>query len=265
MTATSNKTKKTDTTYSVPGLERGLAILEFLAEHPEGKSQNEIAEELHCPSASVFRMTLSLEKAGYLVRNPKTKAFRHTMKMLMLGQKAISEIDLVGNSLPTMRKLRDALHDTVALGVLNEMEIIVLESVLGSHLFRFSLTAGHRIGLHASAPGKAILGFLPEDQRDRTIQNIKFVKYNDHTITTAKAFQQELASVREKGYSVDRGEEYASIYCLGSPIFDRNGYPIAAIWVTGPDNRVKPSQYPSIGEQVRDGALEISRILGYQG
>jgi DNA-binding IclR family transcriptional regulator len=239
--------------------------LEFLAEHPEGKSQNEIAEELHCPSASVFRMTLSLEKAGYLVRNPKTKAFRHTMKMLMLGQKAISEIDLVGNSLPTMRKLRDALHDTVALGVLNEMEIIVLESVLGSHLFRFSLTAGHRIGLHASAPGKAILGFLPEDQRDRTIQSIKFVRYNDHTITTAKAFQQELASVREKGYSVDRGEEYASIYCLGAPIFDRNGYPIAAIWVTGPDNRVKPSQYPSIGEQIRDGALEISRILGYQG
>lgn len=265
MTATNSKKKKTDTTYSVPGLERGLAILEFLAEHPEGKTQNEIAEELKCPSASVFRMTLSLEKAGYLVRNPQTKAFRHTMKMLMLGQKAISEIDLVGNSLPTLRKLRDALHDTVALGVLNEMEIIVLESVLGSHLFRFSLTAGHRIGLHASAPGKAILGFLPEDQRDRTIQNIKFVKYNDHTITTSKAFQQELASVRDKGYSVDRGEEYASIYCLGAPIFDRNGYPIAAIWVTGPDNRVKPSQYPSIGEQIRDGALEISRILGYQG
>jgi DNA-binding IclR family transcriptional regulator len=265
MTATNSKKIKPDTTYSVPGLERGLAILEFLAEHPEGKSQNEIAEELHCPSASVFRMTLSLEKAGYLVRNPKTKAFRHTMKMLMLGQKAISEIDLVGNSLPTMRKLRDALHDTVALGVLNEMEIIVLESVLGSHLFRFSLTAGHRIGLHASAPGKAILGLLPEDQRERTVQNIKFVKYNEHTITTVKAFQQELASVREKGYSVDRGEEYASIYCLGAPIFDRNGYPIAAIWVTGPDNRVKPSQYPSIGEQIRDGALEISRILGYQG
>lgn len=265
MTTTNSKKKKTDTTYSVPGLERGLAILEFLAEHPEGKTQNEIAEELKCPSASVFRMTLSMEKAGYLVRNPQTKAFRHTMKMLMMGQKAISEIDLVGNTLPTMRKLRDALHDTVALGVLNEMEIIVLESVLGSHLFRFSLTAGHRIGLHASAPGKAILGFLPEDQRDRTIQNIKFVRYNDHTITTAKAFQQELASVREKGYSVDRGEEYASIYCLGAPIFDRNGYPIAAIWVTGPDNRVKPSQYPSIGEQIRDGALEISRILGYQG
>lgn len=265
MTATSSKKKKPDTTYSVPGLERGLAILEYLAEHPEGKTQNEIAEELKCPSASVFRMTLSLEKAGYLIRNPQTKAFRHTMKLLMLGQKAISEIDLVGNALPTMRKLRDALQDTVALGVLNAMEIIVLESVLGSHLFRFSLTAGHRIGLHASAPGKALLGFLPEDQRDRIIQNIKFVKYNNHTITSLKAFQQELATVREKGYSVDRGEEYAGIYCLGAPIFDRNGFPIAAIWVTGPDNRVTPSQYPSIGEQIRDGALEISRILGYQG
>jgi DNA-binding IclR family transcriptional regulator len=265
MTATNSKKKKTDTTYSVPGLERGLAILEYLAEHPEGKSQNEISEELKCPTASVFRMTLSLEKAGYLVRNPKTKAFRHTMKMLMLGQKAISEIDLVGNSLPTMRKLRDSLHDTVALGVLNELEIIVLESVLGSHLFRFSLTAGHRIGLHASAPGKAILGFLPEDQRNRIAKQINFVKYNENTISSLSAFQRELASVREKGYSVDRGEEYSSIYCLGAPIFDRNAYPVAAIWVTGPDNRVKPSQYPDIGEQMREGALEISRVLGYQG
>jgi DNA-binding IclR family transcriptional regulator len=91
------------------------------------------------------------------------------------------------------------------------------------------------------------------------------VKYNNHTITSLKAFQQELATVREKGYSIDRGEEYAGIYCLGAPIFDRNGFPIAAIWVTGPDNRVTPSQYPSIGEQIRDGALEISRMLGYQG
>lgn len=265
MTAINSKKKKTDTTYSVPGLERGLAILEYLAEHPEGKSQNEISEELKCPTASVFRMTLSLEKAGYLVRNSKTKAFRHTMKMLMLGQKAISEIDLVGNSLPVMRTLRDHLHDTVALGVLNETEIIVLESVLGSHLFRFSLTSGHRICLHASAPGKAILAFLPVDQRSRTLQRITFSKYNENTIISLSAFQRELASVREKGYSVDRGEEYSSIYCLGAPIFDRNAYPVAAIWVTGPDNRVKPSQYPSIGEQIREGALEISRVLGYQG
>lgn len=265
MTATNSKRAKTDTTYSVPGLERGLAILEYLAAHPEGKSQNEIAEELRCPTASVFRMTLSLEKAGYLVRNPKTKTFRHTLKMLMLGQKAISEIDLVGNALPVMRTLRDQLQDTVALGVLNETEIIVLESVLGSHLFRFSLTAGHRIVLHASAPGKAILGFLPEDQRNWTLQKMTFVKYNANTISSLKAFQRELARVLKKGYAVDRGEEYAGIYCLGAPIFDRYGYPIAAIWVTGPDNRVKPSQYPSIGEHVRDGALEISRILGYQG
>ena len=187
------------------------------------------------------------------------------MKMLMLGQKAISEIDLVGNSLPVMRTLRDHLHDTVALGVLNETEIIVLESVLGSHLFRFSLTSGHRICLHASAPGKAILAFLPVDQRSRTLQRITFSKYNEKTIISLSAFQRELASVREKGYSVDRGEEYSSIYCLGAPIFDRNAYPVAAIWVTGPDNRVKPSQYPSIGEQIREGALEISRVLGYQG
>lgn len=56
--------KKDDARYSAPSLERGLAILEYLAHHPNGKGQVEIAQALKCPVTSVFRITLSLEKAG---------------------------------------------------------------------------------------------------------------------------------------------------------------------------------------------------------
>ena len=248
---------------AVPGLARGLRVLEFLAEHPEGRTQKEIADGLGFPFSSVSRITLQLETAGYLRRDSQTKAFRHTMKMLMTGQRALAESDLVGTALPVMRRVRDALQDTVVLGVLNDKEIIVIESAVGTHLFKFQLNAGHRINIPASAPGKAIVAFLPEDQRDKLVRSLHFTRFNERTIATREAFIQELEVVRKAGYSIDRGEEYAGIYCLGAPILDRYGYPVATIWVTGPDKRVSPASYPEIGGHIRAGALEISRLLGY--
>lgn len=256
-------TSKKEASYSAPSLERGLKILEYLAHHPGGKGQVEIAQALKCPVSSVFRITLTLEKFGYLERDPETKVFRHTQKMLMLGQQALSESDLIGCALPVMRELRDELGDTLLIGVLNGTEIIVLEQALGSQLFRFSVNAGHRIRVHCSAPGKAIVAHLTEAQADHVIGQLDFKRFNENTITSAKAFRAELKKVKELGYAEDKGEEYAGIYCVGSTVFDRTGDPIASIWVTGPDMRVTPKMIPGIGRKIHDGAMRISRRMGY--
>ena len=251
--------------YSAPGLERGLAILEHLAHHPGGKGQVEIAHALKCPVSSVFRMTLTLEKLGYLERDPETKVFRHTQKMLMLGQQALSETDLIGCCMPVMRELRDELADTILVGVLNGPEVIVLEQALGSHLFRFSVNAGHRIRAYCSAPGKAIIAHLPEKRREEVIAQTEFVRFNANTIAAPDAFRKELQKVLRRGYAEDKGEEYAGIYCVGAPVFDRSGFPIASLWVTGPDLRVKPELIPGIGEKIREGAARVSRRMGWAG
>ncbi|MDX9866731.1 MAG: IclR family transcriptional regulator [Kiritimatiellia bacterium] len=256
---------KRDARYSAPSLERGLAILECLARHPGGKGQLDLAQALACPVSSVFRLTLAMEKAGYLERDPDTKVFRLTLKMLTLGQQALSETDLVGSGMPEMRALRDQLEDTVLLGVLNGPEVIVLEQALGSHLFRFSVNAGHRIRAYCSAPGKAILAFLPKIQRERVIAQTEFIRFNANTITTPAAFRKELQRVAELGYAIDNGEEYDGIYCVGAPVFDRVGFPLAAVWVTGPAKRVEPRRIPQIGAEMKAGAERISRRLGWKG
>ena len=256
---------KDKTQYNAPSLERGLAIIEYLAHHPGGKGQLEIAQALKCPVSSVFRLTLTLEKFGYLERDPETKVFRHTQKMLMLGQQALSETDLIGCSMPVMRELRDELADTILVGVLNGTEIIVLEQALGSCLFRFSVNAGHRIRAFCSAPGKAMIAYLPEKRREQVIAKTEFVRFNANTIATPQGFRKELQKVLRLGYAVDNAEEYAGIYCVGATVFDRSGYPIASIWVTGPDVRVKPEMIPGIGEKMKAGAARISRRMGYLG
>ena len=52
----------------VPGLARGLEVLEYLAQYPQGKTQKDIAAAMRLPAASASRITLRLEAAGYLWR-----------------------------------------------------------------------------------------------------------------------------------------------------------------------------------------------------
>ena len=247
----------------VPGLARGLEVLEYLAQYPQGKTQKEIAEAVGLPAASASRITLLLEAAGYLWRDPDTKAFRHSMKMLMVGQRALFDADVIGLALPYMRAIRDEFNDTVVLGVLHETEVVAIENAPGKNLFRYSLDPGHRSELHTSAPGKALLSYLPEEECRSLVARIKFTRYTTNTITTAKAYMQELADVRKNGYSIDRGEAYDGVYCVGAAIRDRNGYPVASIWITGPAQNCPPKNIPTVGAKIVAAAQAVSSRLGF--
>ena len=55
------------------------------------------------------------------------------------------------------------------------------------------------------------------------------------------------------------------MHCIGAPIFNRLGYPVAAIWITGPSIRIKEKEFMAIGKDVKKACLKISKGLGYQG
>ena len=257
------KKARVDVSFPVPGLSRGLAVMDFLASRPHGGTQMEIAGALSLPVSSVARITLQLEATGWLRRNPDTKAFSLTMKMLMTGQRALFDMDLIGLALPEMRALRDKWLDTVVFGVMHDDEIVTIENCAGKRLFRYSIDPGHRSPLHCTAPGKAIAAYLPDATLDAILSRIQFKRYNARTITGTKAFRKELSLVRENGYSTDAGEQYNGIYCVDSALRDRNGYPVASIWITGPVENISAKDIPAIGADFRAAAARISSVLGY--
>jgi DNA-binding IclR family transcriptional regulator len=130
-------------------------------------------------------------------------------------------------------------------------------------MFCFVSKLGYRIGISCSAPGKAILAFLPETEREELIATMKFVRYNERTITSKEGLRRELADVVKKGYSFDDSEQFDGIYCIGAPVFDRIGYPVASVWTTGLMMDIDRKQVPEISAIVRDHADRISSRLGY--
>lgn len=249
--------------YKVPNLERGLKILELLLDHPDGMQQSEIASSLGCAKTSVYRISLTLAEYGYVVRDEETKAIRLSRKLAAMGSRVLAEEDLLGIAREAMGTLRDEVQETVLIGALVETDLVVLGQVLGSHPFKFSVDLGTRLPLHASAPGKAILAWLPAAERERRLRGISFVRFNERTISDVQTYTRELQQARAVGYAVDQGEQLSGIHCVAAPILDRHGYPAASIWTTGPTDRLKRSEFSAVGLLVMECAQGISARLGY--
>lgn len=260
----SKKAVKT-TNYQVPNLERGMIILETLSRYKEGKTQTELVELLGFPANSIYRITMSLERQGYLSRHPKTKVFSLTDKLLSIGAVSISQQSVVELALPEMRKLRDLTKETVLIGTLisSEGRGVTLEQVAGLHPFKFSFDVGSNLLLHVGAPGKALLAYLPKKEQAQILKKLCYTKFTENTITTEETLLDNINEGIENGYFADKGEWMEEMHCVGAAVRNSKGYPVAAIWVTGPSTRMPIDSFEEVGGLVKEICKKVSVGLGW--
>ena len=236
--------------------------MEHLGHHPAGLTGAEIAAGLKLSKNCVFRITMTLLDYGYLVREEDTKRYALSRKMLALGYTAVGEHSLVEKAIDIMRELRDRITETVIMGTLLGDEGIALEQAPGLQLFRFAVEPGTRLTLHASAPGKCLLAFLPDSEREPLLKRLTLTRFNARTITNRDKLRKALQHIRETGYAVDWAEEFEGVHCVAAPVLNQHNHPIATIWTTGPADRVPARRFPELGALVREYAQRISARFG---
>ena len=250
--------------YKVPILDRTLDLLELLSRHPEGLTLTAMTEALKMPKNSVFRIATTLTLRGYAERDEGTKAYRASRKLLSLGHAAVGGERLIQAAAPILTALRDATGETALLGTLAGNHGVVLDQVASSHPVKVVVEIGHSFTLHTAAPAKAMLAHWSPEAQKTFVQQMKFTKHTRHTITSATAFLAELKQASKTGYALDRGEESETFACVAAPVFDHRRHPIAAIWISGPSDRVTPGSLDKLGLKVKQFADQLSRQLGYQ-
>lgn len=249
--------------YSVPNLARALRVIELLSESPRGMGISEIADRLKVPKNSVFRILATLHIYGYVDREEGAKTYRLSSKLLALGFSALVDTSLLEKASDILRQLRDLTGETTLLGTLTKDMGIVLDEVPAEHPVKVQVSVGTAFPLHTAAPAKAMMAFLPAEERERLIGRCSFYRFNARTIVDASRYRMELEQIRQQGYSVDASEELEGVNCVGAPVLNYQNRPIAAIWVTGPEARLKTSDFPRVGLQVAAYAAKISERMGY--
>jgi DNA-binding IclR family transcriptional regulator len=250
--------------FQVPNLERGLQILEFMTECDDEISVSQLSKKFDFPMNSVSRIMNALDHYGYVFRNPETKGYLLSNKMMTICAGRASQKNLMEQSLDIMRQVRDETGETVVISVLHRDEGLILEQVQGLHPFRFVCEPGTRQALHASASTKAILACMDEQECASILKRIKFKALTDSTITSPESFQEELVEVAQKGYALDRAEALEGVHCAAAPILDSTGHPVAAVTVTGPAHRMHADELDQIGSKLREYTQKISVRMGFK-
>lgn len=255
--------EKAEESYKVPNLEKGIAVLEYLSLHSEGETLQGIKSALDISQTTAYRILNTLVRLDYLVYSEDNKRYKLSRKLLTLGFRSLNEHNLLETVLPRLRDLRDKVKETACFGVMGDEKGIFIEQAQGDHTFRFILSPGKSFELHCSAPGKAIMAYLPNTVRDRYLSYMAFERFNSRTITTREAYLEELEKVRKAGYAMDNEEELNGVICVGAPIFNYTGYPCGAIWISGPKDRLTKEIFRSTVAEIKEVVQSISVELGY--
>lgn len=249
-------------TPSVPSVERVFVILEVLAKSRTGLTLRELAAICGLPKSSVHCIILTLQRSGYLHRNPRTSRYLFGRKLLMLANSALSGLELREHAEPYMRELARRTRLRVHLGILELNEVVVVAKVDPCPGVRnIASWVGKRLELHCTALGKALICNWSEADVGRLAREHTLSRHNDNTISTLKRLQEELAAVRRAGYSVDDEEDVLGFRCVGAPIYGGGGEIVAAMSVSGATSEITAENLKLIASQVLSETLKFSRSI----
>ena len=250
-----------DSGHQTPALDRALAVLEFVSAHPEGVTRQEVKEGLGFTTNLVFRLTRALLAHGYVEIQEPGRRLMLTRKMLAMSQPKRDERSLVQMAHEPMRWLRDFTGESAHVGVRVDQNCLVLDRVIGSQPYKCYVEAGTMGPLHAAAPGKVMLAWLPQKELDEFLADYPFRALTATTITSRRGFADHLRLVRQRGYAMDLGETMEGHHCLGAPIFDANEIPIAALWITAPAPRLSEADGERLAPAVIRAAHMVTEVL----
>ena len=249
---------------NVPAVERALNILELLGESKEPLSFTQILKQLHISKPSLSRLLCNLKERDYIQHNTTTKKYGLGLNLLHLGNRVLERIDIREKAQPFLRELMEKSGETVELGILDDNALLFIDKWETSKSIRLFAQVGSRFSkLHASAPGKVLLAYIPKEDFKKFVKK-GLLKVTDHTVTNVKKLKEGIEKIRKQGYGFDDQEVREGVRRVAAPVFDHQGNLAGVVGIAGPAFRMPLKKKTTFGKMVKETAEEISESLGYR-
>ena len=221
----------------------------------------EICKRMELRKSTAHRSLIALERTGLIERAPGNR-YRLGLKLYDMGNRAVEQVDLRARANPYLRKLALRVGETVHLGVLHRTRVVYLYKVEPiNRRVCVSSRTGTSNPVYSTSMGKAILAHLAQEEASKVISEIQFTSFTLKTISTREELMGALDRVRRRGYAIDDEEMEIGTRCVGAPILDAEGRPIAALSVSGSVTRLAAHCVPGIATHVMRIAQDISSAL----
>jgi IclR family acetate operon transcriptional repressor len=167
-------------------LDRGLALLEWVASNPGHATVRQAAEALGINITTCYHLVDTLLARGYLVRTGHGR-LGVGRALTGLSYAFVEQARPVALLSPVVQELLERSQESVFLAIWDGDDVILLLFEEGpQHLTVSGFSPGFRGFAHARCSGKAILAFLPEPEVDRYFARHELTARTSHSITDEK-------------------------------------------------------------------------------
>lgn len=244
---------------------RAFRILAWMAPRDDGPwGVREIAKGVGMNPSTVHRLLGLLEEEGLVRQDDPGGGYGLGTELLRLAWTAAGSHPVRSAALPHMRELAEASGETVTLGLYDPVrqQTCVLAVVESDAPFRYVSNLHEWRDLYTGASGRAVMAFLPEEERRAIVDRTKLAPATEHTITSADELEAVLAGVRERGYASSQEERRLGGVGIAAPIFGAGGAVLGEVGLSVPTQRFDPEDEPRLARLVAACAERIGAALG---
>lgn len=242
----------------IQSVQRAIDILNCVADAEKKISLREISEKLDLNINTARGLVQTLLVNGYLSKDVEQGSYLLGYELLtkskQIYQMQIQRIRDI--AYPYMKKLSERYNVSSWLQISFYREIYTVEVVepLDSY-YSYAPKHSSNLPLHASASGKLRIAYMPENERDKVLDQITLEVFTEKTISDKNHFKKMIKNVYDQEYATEIEELHVGVSSIAVPVFNSYGKLKGTLSVASSAQSIKKNFYDILSE------LKITRNI----
>jgi DNA-binding IclR family transcriptional regulator len=244
----------------VPAVDQASRILLCLAKSLSLKvNLTDICKSVGIHKSKGYTILNTLQKYGLVQKDLAGKTYSLGLGLISLSRRVLDNLNYGDVADPILEMLAGKTHSAALFGIINGENVFVVAKQEADQPISVTIRLGYRFNITHGAHGKAIVAFLPKEERERILKQNKLFFHGDSSKLNRNRLNTELEQCREIGFAVDMGQLHAGLNVIASPVFDSQERLIGSMFIMGTFPESHAQEYGSL---VAESAREFSSMLG---
>jgi IclR family transcriptional regulator, acetate operon repressor len=248
------------------GLDRGLSILEQLAQHRDGIPLASLADELDMPRSVCHRLLADLKQRGYVRQLREHGDYVMTTKLVAIGLSFLSTSGIVDIAEPLLERVAQLSGELVRLAIVDDDRLTWVAKAQGARKgLRYDPDMGADARLSCTATGHAWLLTLSDERALELVSRQGFgapKEYGPKAPTTVQALLKMLNTARTRGYAMIDEVFAPGMTAMAAPVCQRGRAAVGVISIAGPRLRLTTERMTQLAPALLAAAAELSATRG---
>jgi IclR family transcriptional regulator, pca regulon regulatory protein len=245
-------------------VEKAFRVLSAFNARRKPLSLTEVAKLSGVEKSATQRVLYTLKSLGYLRQSQETRLYSLSARMLEFGASFLATSRMHEVAGPILDAVNRSCEETVNLTEREGADVVYVLRYPSRHVVSVDLSLGSRLPVYCTAPGRAILAHLDEEEVRSILKASRLEARTPNTLTDPDDIIRSLSEVRAKGYCLTNQEAFVGDISVSSPVFDEARQVVAAVniavpWPRWPLDRVETELAPIVTEAARSISLAMKR------